>query len=406
MLLALRRLGHETAIDQDLIFRLGDQARRFFAERGNDPTHFVSGIARVHSRNVPAVLAAAHARGKQSRGLLYHVGVGAQQRGLSAADSFPSDLIDQASAQTSDAGCPNPSDAVVTQLAKPFAAAAPTLAQLCDALFVRSAKSHKPRVLHLVPGESFPHKAPLAWETGDVVGLTCAATPEHAQEKVASDRLPDLWLVDHSLAGLALPSAPHRFYDSFDALVADAVTSLALAWLSSRKAALWLASVPEHLGNLLLRRLTDQNVEVHRTAPPTGSKIVIASALDPNRHWLERVAKDDLVIVTGPTAKARAWTAELRERGALLLRPPLAPVIAARASTVLALQQRLTEPLHATPAGSLSLVDALVAPAPGDIVVDSMTTPTRALDGTPTPEEALVLARLRATSLLQGKGAL
>src|SRR6185369_12016470 len=56
LLLALQRLGHERQIEREPILKLGDLARSLFAEKGNNPTHFVSGAGKIHSRNVPPLL--------------------------------------------------------------------------------------------------------------------------------------------------------------------------------------------------------------------------------------------------------------------------------------------------------------------------------------------------------------
>src|SRR5262249_8402137 len=59
LLLALQAQGHETHIDPDAVFRLGDLTRSLLGEKGNDPTHFASGAARIHSMHVPALSAIA-----------------------------------------------------------------------------------------------------------------------------------------------------------------------------------------------------------------------------------------------------------------------------------------------------------------------------------------------------------
>jgi 4-hydroxy 2-oxovalerate aldolase len=208
LVLLLQRLGHEKKIDTEAVMRLGDVARSLFAERGNDPTNFASGAARLHSRYIPGVLKTAEERGRAPRTLLVQVGIEFARRGGRPTRVLGPDLLDAACEATPSAVPAPPSDAMIEAIAQGIERVSRVDVQaIGDTLFVRACKRRKKSVLHLVPSADFPFAAPLPWEGEGFVGLTVPITGDPGFDKLVADRLPDLVMVDEALpATIKLPA--------------------------------------------------------------------------------------------------------------------------------------------------------------------------------------------------------
>jgi hypothetical protein len=131
--------------------------------------------------------------------------------------------------------------------------------------------------------------------------------------------------------------------------------------------------------------------------------VVVCSSLSP--ALVEACRPGQTLVIYGRSDE-RGAVAEVRRRGARVLRPFLAPVIAARIEAMVALETRLAASLDSQALFGVLAVDAITAPAGREVVVDGFTHPTTVLDCEPggLSRAAIELARRRVESWLAGKG--
>jgi 4-hydroxy 2-oxovalerate aldolase len=385
LLLLLQRHGHERAIDVELVCRAGDLVRGL-VERGNDPTYYAAGSSEVHSSNVPALVALAESRGLPPRALLAAIAQGEKRLIGAGMKTFPEDIIAPAIARLPPATASEPRGPVIEVVADEIArASAPALPVLAQVLFARAAKWHRRGVLHVVPADQLPFAGPLAWEIDQLCGFTVGVADASALAKVdLGDRRPDVLVVDPALAGGALPAAPQRYVDAFQPILVEATIALANAY-AQRGARVSLVCRDAALGELLAAR-----------ADRRTCQIVAADAIA--RLAGEVQAGDGVIFVDEREPPAGA--SELAARGAQLLRPALASAIAAHLALLLDIHARLALPADG------ELVDAIRAPAAGQIAVDDLHCPGSVVAGNDSRADALTAATARAHELWRGKGRL
>jgi hypothetical protein len=131
--------------------------------------------------------------------------------------------------------------------------------------------------------------------------------------------------------------------------------------------------------------------------------VLVCASLSP--ALVEACRPGQTLVVYGRSDE-RGAVAEVRRRGARVLRPLLAPVIAARIEALVALETRLATSLDSQPLFGVQAVDAITAPAGHEVVVDGLTHPTTVLDCEPAElsRAAVEVARRRVESWLAGKG--
>jgi 4-hydroxy-2-oxovalerate aldolase len=399
-MLALQRLGHEKALDREAIYRLGETARSLFAERGNDPTCFVSGAAGIHSRALPGLFKLAEQRARSPREFVLRVGDEAEKRQCLVRDLFAQDLLDRVVEATPPSAPAPPVSAASELVARQIMRTSENdVAALCEDVFVRSIKRRKQGVVHFVMADDLFFPSALPWETGDLVGVTipCAA-PVTAE--LPRDRFVDVLVVDDRVPASTvekLPPPRHRFTFSFRALVADATVDLAL--LDGLPP--WVPAAETPLLQLVVARLGERNIQA-KEEPSGGPRVIVASAR--NQAWAERVRRDDVVVLVDGGDKARALADTLRGRGARVVRPLLAEAIGGRVRSLIQLRARS----HSAEAADGTFVDAFVAPGSSNVVVDDLGLPSQVLDrgALPLPQVAPEVAASRVRALVAGRGKL
>jgi 4-hydroxy-2-oxovalerate aldolase len=409
LLLALQRLGHETAIDSTAVLQLGDLARGLFAEKGNDPTNFASGTARLHSRYVPALLAYADQHHRHRRDFLIQVGKEAEQQGALACDSFAADLLDRAKQRSSADAAQHPNDKLVVAFAQAITqASALDLSHLAELLFTRARKRRKTSVFQLVLAEDFPFSAALPWESGSHVGVSVGVAASPVEPPWAADRHPDLLLLDDALTAVSW-SAPTSacLRHSFRALLADATATMASTLLAQSRTRVWLIGAGLTVQSMIETRLRERAITA--TAPDgagPGNSVILAGGS--MADWLTPLQSGDDVILLGRGPHARAVVDQARNRGVRVWRPPLGDWIAAAAAAQGALGRRMAPAGAAS--GPMRPVDTVIAPGQSDVVVDDPLLPTCVVDGaearSPELALALALAEQHLRTLLAGKGTL
>ena len=400
LLLALQKMGFESGIDREAVLQLGDLARGLFAERGNDPTHFVSGAARMHSRYVGNLTRMAKANGHAAREFIFQVGSAARRHALWNGDQFPPAVYAEATAALAARSTSTLAAPVVRQLATAIARVSRLdIAAVCDDVFGRATIARKRPVLHLVPAELYPFSGPLPWETADLCGVTMPASAAALEQKVPDDRSPRLLVVDDSLRVPAtLCPSSTRVFHSFAALVADAVTDLVVELRRVAPSATVQCAADETRSVALTKaRLAERGIEV-RPLDTAGARILLLAT---DKPW-PLITKDDVVVLVAGGRSSHVD--EARARGARILRPPIAAAIAGRATALAQLTDRLGQRENPTS----GLVDPLTAAAGGDLVVDRVGCPSHIVDAgaTSLDDASLVLAPLRAAGLLEGRGRL
>jgi 4-hydroxy 2-oxovalerate aldolase/long-chain acyl-CoA synthetase len=406
LLLALQHHGHEVEIVRDPVLRLGEMARSLFAEKGNDPTHFVSGAAGVHSRAVPTLYRLAEEQGRSPREFILRVGTEAERRSCTARDRFSTELIDQVIATTPHEPVLTPPPRLIETVARRFVPrTAADLADICEQLFVQSYKRRKTSVLHLVHDAAlFPFTSMLPWENGELVGATISLPAEASIPTMAPERMPEVLVTDPRLRLRegALTPRRRRLHLSFQALLADASADLIQALCPPA-----LAWIPEHeVLTLIAARLTEGTTSFSETEPLTGERVLLAHT--PAKEQLSKLRAGDTLVLLGGGPDARAAVDDARARSVKVLRPLLGPSIASKVSARLALADRLDQPLHSTMIGPLRVVDPFLPAAKDEIVVDAPAAPTSLLaDDRPAPSSApSVLAEARIGVLWSGDGQL
>jgi len=378
LLLMLQRAGHERDIDVELVCRAGDLVRGL-VERGNDPTYYAAGSSEVHSSNVPALVAYAESRGVPPRALLAAIGHGDKRLIGAGLKTFPEDIIGPAVARLPRAPLSEPRAPVVHVLAEDIARASePALPALAGVLFARASKWHRRGVLHLVPAAQLPFAGPVAWDIDQLCGVTVGVASASELARVdLGDRQPDVLVIDPALAGGALPRAKQTCTAAFQPIVVAATLALANA-CAQRGARVWLVCTDGATRELL--------------AGPHAYDVVASDALA--RLADDVRASDCLIFVDGRELPPCAR--ELAARGAQLLRPAFASAIAAHLAMMLDVSARLAAPADG------ELVDAIRAPAAGQVAVDDLQCPATVVGG----GDALPAATARARALWSGKGRL
>ncbi len=405
LLLLLQRLGHELQVDRDTILSMGEMSRSLFAERGNDPTHFVSGTARLHSRHVANLVRVAKQRGRSPRELLRLVGAEVNARNLISKNALPEALVDALCEQTPPSSIGAVPQGVVERVALGIERDSRVdLSTAVESLFVRSEKRHKPSVLHLVAAATFPFAAPLPWETGDYVGLTLPVTALSA-EAAKQDRLINVLLIDPRLNLAVEPKAELRLAYPFDALCADATADLAAACAADGQL-VWLGDLDEETRASVQWRLRERGVTSQSGTPcPASPKVIVAVS---GAGWTGTVGPRDTVVLCGRTPVSRSVVDQARATGAVVLRPALGPAIGAKVLALACCATRLGQPLQPRAFAEVTAVDSWIAPGSSDAVVDSLIAPTQVLDpGSRTVREvALAAAAVRTRRLAGGEGPL
>jgi 4-hydroxy 2-oxovalerate aldolase len=402
VILALQALGHAREIDVEPIARLAAMYRALFEGKGQNPMHFVSGAAMLHSRNVPAVTAEARARGLSLSDFMVRVGREARRERCLDQFVFPPAVFDRAAAGCQRAGAAEPSGALVGAIASRIAARAGAgLELLCEDLVVRAARHHLPSVLHLVPAGRFPFAGALPWQSDSLVGATAPWQPGAAE--LAPDRRPDYVVLDPALAGQAgLVPSRRTFTCAWDDLWLDAIRAAVTATSAAGGGGVWLPvpADPELRG--VADRLAAAGLPPSPERPADGRAIVVASSDDAAR-WTGRLAAGDVVIVADRRGRARDVVDAIRRAGAQALAPPIGAIAAARVHELVTLSAALA-PRLAAPAASAPWVDPLLAPGTDQAVVDVDL--AAIVDDGAQPRDALAtkLADARARTLVGGTG--
>lgn len=452
LILALQGRGHERAIDVEPIARLAAMYRVLFEGKGNHPMNFVSGAAMLHSRNVPAIVAEARARGLSLSDFMVRVGREARQEGCLDDFVFPAAVFERAAAGCQRSGSAAPSEALVGAIAGRLAARAGAdaggrLALVCEDLVVRAARYHLPSVLHLAPADRFPFTGALPWQSSVLVGASvpwasapgaapapaAASAPAQAVE-LAPDRRPDYVVVDPALAGVTgLPQGRRTFTCAWDDLWHDAIRAAVAAVVATGGGRVWLPVAGDPRLRRVAERLTAAGFEPSLERPagsPGGAgatrAIVVASGHAAS-GWLGALAAGDVVIVADRCSEARGLVDAIRQAGAQALAPPIGAIVAARVQELEALSAELAPRLAELgepgelggPGGSTSdatgestggptsaaaWVDPLLAPGTDQAVVDVGL--AAIVDEGTQPRGALVaqVAAARARALAGGTG--
>jgi len=399
LLLALQALRHEMDVRREHVFQAGALARALFAASGNDPLHFVSGVARLHSRVLPDLHRAARETGRSATEVIARVGVELTRRGLSCRGALPREIVDQACRDAPPQPRLVPSGELVGVIAEDIASASRAgLRSLAEALFVRSHKRHKVSVLHLVRAADFPFTRPLPWESAEHVGVTVPVDAGADCSGIEAARAPGILLLDESLAHRddLPPLAWQRLVDSFLRMLADVTADLAALHAGGKPCVLDARDIE---GEWIARRLSERRIQVSPRASSAGERLFIVrgDALGS----LPELEAGHTVILLGKVPPAMQPVVDrARARGARLVRPPLGPAIAARVAVLSA--------LHRDPGRRGALVDGTVVPATGEAVVDDPSSPSSVVDAPGGSIEAGIreAAAVRAASLLSGEGRL
>ena len=399
LLLALQQLGHETEIDTEAVMALGELARPLFAEKGNDPTYFVSGSAGIHSRALPSARKAASGAGRSVREFLLRLGQEAVRRGLSARDVFSDEVFRTVLEATPRQSQRVPTAAMVRRVGEALTRdSRPELRAHAESVFVNAIKSRRTGVLHLVDADTFPFAGPLPWESRDLVGLSVPV--RRGSIAALTERVPEIVVIDPELAGWpGIPRSARTLMLPYASLLTDAVVSLASALRAD--APVWVAAASGLEAVRAGLRARGCPVEERE---PSGERRVIIS--DGDRALLERLRAGDRVITLQSGPERVSFVDLARKKGAVVLVPPIGPALAGWVYAQLAAAQ-LAKSADLAPSlvGALRLVTPGVAAGSGELVVDATDCPARVVDATASqgalPVEALAL--LRATALLNGR---
>ena len=378
LLFMLQRIGHERGIDVESVSHAGDLVRGLLLEKGNDPTYFAAGASEIHSSNVEALVQFAVQRGLGARSLLAAISQGDVKLIGAGMKSFPEEVVGPACARATPIRDATPTRELVEVLGEDIArASSRSLVVLADVLYARAAKWHKRRVLHLVPAADLPFAGPVPWDLDKICGITVGVTADDLRNIDFGDRAPEVIVSDPAL-GDAVPGAATSLRDAFIPVVADAAAVLAAVCLDGG-ARVFVACSDAAIASAL----HDKRLRV--IGPADGDS------------WIADVQPSDTVIVAGHR-DVPANLAALAQRGTRLLRPAIAPAIAARVATLLDLRGRLAN------GRGQHLVDPIFVPAAGQAVVDDPSCPTTVLAGS----EAAVAAAAteRARTLARGRGRL
>jgi len=402
LILALQGKGHERDIDVEPIARLSSMYRALFEGKGNNPMHVVSGASMLHSRNLPAVTAQAEQRGLSLADYMVRVGREARQENCLDQFDFPAAVFDRAAEDCKRPISGEPSETLVRTIAGRLVSHnAGGIEGLCEDLVVRSARSHVPSVLHLVPGDVFPFEGALPWQSGAVVGATAAWSSAVA---LAPDRRPSYLLVDSALAGQpGLPAYRQRsFTCAWDDLWNDAIRAAVAAASASGPARVWLPAGDDPRLGRVAARLTASGFAPAHDRGASDRAIVVASSTGAAR-WTGQLRAEDIVIVIDRGAQARSSVDAIRQAGAQALTPPIGAVIAARVHELITLSAQIA-PLLAAPDRVAPWVGPLVAPGRDQAVVDvGLSTIIEAGPHEPA-ELAAQVACARARMLIDGTG--
>jgi 4-hydroxy-2-oxovalerate aldolase len=383
MLLLLQRSGHEPGIARDPILRLGDLARGLFAEKGNDPLHFVSGAARMHSRYVPALVKHAATLGLSAREFLHQFGRLAPD--LTAVEAPSAELIAATAAATESASVDLSEAALALAARELERCSEPSPASACDLLFARAGKRRKRTVLHLVAEGQPSFRGPLPWETTELTGLTVPVADLGALSAVGADRQPDILVLDDRLgpSPTGMRSLVLRLHQP--SIIADAVADL--VELLGPAATHFASHDP--ISQLAAARLRERGLPP-TNAPSTSQRLLVAATIEDAES--ARLSAGDTLIVHGaadPAAVDRA-----RAAGVTVLRPLLGPVIAGRVAALRALSERLRGPRVAVDLEGVRCVDALVAAGVDEATLDDLAAPAHLLEA----DEAMRARALRAAA--------
>lgn len=401
MVLALQQLGHELGIDSQLVLSLGDLARPLFAEKGNDPTFFVSGAAGIHSRALPPLRKIAAEQQRDFRQLLLRVGNEAKRLDLATRDAFTDSVVTaalEAIPQRPPRVAPSAlverlRDATMRETKIDFGAQT-------AALYTRGLRCRKTSVLHLVDASRFFLGGVLAWESGDLTGLSVPVQQSSLAE--LTDRLPDVVVYDAALASWpALPKGKRATLTmSFESMVNDATIALVCALAPT--APVWIpdeARLEVVCAALRARGITPVSAE------PAGARIVVTAG---DATLADRLRAGDRVVTTEVGAARSSFVDRAHAAKAVVLLPVLGPQIAGSVYAALAAHDVVTASAFSSiPVGDVAMVAPYVAPGRGQIMVDNVTAPRRVFDaGSGTTVPFAELAKLRATAILNGKAGL
>ncbi len=387
LLLLLQGLGHGGDMAIDPILRLGDLARPLFEDKGQDPTYFASGVAQIHSSNVPLLMKHAEAQDRSPRAFLLEVGRNETKLIGVGVKTLPAEVTDPAIARTPKVWRPNVDDVVVDILAEQIArASGGDLAGLCESLFVTSAKSHKPSILHLVPADQLWFAGGVAWETEGWVGVTA---PVGGAGFVCKERGPSVLVVDPAVTGVDVAAGQVVRY-AFHRIVADATVDTVEAALGVEVGPVSL-EVTGPLRDLLASRLAESGISL---AEPRNARVRVVDGS--GNDWASSAHPGATIVFLGAQAGAGAAVGRARAAGARVIRPHLGRAVAGRVTALGGIATRVRTPATAE-IGSLKLVDAAVAATEDEIVVDDVAFPSQFVAG---PGDRLSIAKAVARQRL------
>jgi 4-hydroxy-2-oxovalerate aldolase len=396
LLLLLQSLGHEREIAIDPVLRLGDLARPLFEDKGQDPTFFASGIAQIHSGNVPVLLKHATENGRSQRAFLIEVGRNEKKLVAVGVKSLPPDISGPATERTPPAWHPEPADAAIHALADQFLrASGPDLAAACEAMFVNGLKAHKPTVLQLAPSDQLWFDGAVAWESESWIGVTA---PLPAGGFTLRERGPAVLMIDPSLGQVDV-AAGQVIRHGFHRVLADAITDTVDAALAMDAGSVSL-EVTGPLRDILRGRLAELGTNLS-DARAARVRIVDAAAGD----WAATASAGSTIILLAPHSGDAVTRA--RAAGARVIRPNLGRAVAGRVTALAGLANRLRAPSTAEES-ALHVVDVTHAAGADDVVVDDVQFPSHLVSaGThDRAAAATAVARLRLKAMLAGRGRL
>lgn len=412
LLFVLQELGIETGVDAFAVARLADLVRALFAEKGNSPTHFVSGVVKQHSRQLAQIVAASEKKGLSLREYIFHFGKEVQKRNLLGRE-FGESLLDEVAQAMPKVSVPKPSTQLVQELAKGVlrkSSVDPT--EICGDLFSRFYKKRKLSVLCLMNKEIYPFKGPLIFENGDCVGTAVAYSSEINWANVPKDRRPEYLLVDSklNLADTLKDFSKNVISVSFKNWLQEATIELISALLAKNQRVVWVPDVqaPELLG--LVDRLREMGVSVNSGIEmPSGERIVLTAMGDSSR--LKDLGAADLIVTLAHAESAIHLADVMQSKGIPVLRPALDALLSSKSVSLIQMVVRVENPNQRVKVGGTTAVNCLVVPASAEVVVDSLSLPSQVADwgglaSTGVPVVSVAIADQRAQGLLAGKGSL
>lgn len=390
LLLLLQRMGHERAVRAATISQLGDMIRELLADKGNDPTNYISGAAEIHSANLSALQGVADQRGLPLRSLLSGLAQGSTRIVGYKLTSFPDEAIDAACQNQGSTPELEPESELVEVIADEVKRASGSdLQALSGVLFTRAAKHQKTAVLHLAPARSFPFLRPLPWVAGDFYGFSVPFDEPALDASRLGKRRPAIVVAESSLQLTGLADAL-VLRVPFTHVLADAVALTATVAAQSGATRVWLAGVSEELKSALNTRLEQ---------PSGDRRIEYLPAL--TAATLEGIASTDTVVLaTG--SPDDSWLAQARDRGIALLRPALAAATASKVSAHMQVRSEIAQ--HDRDA---EYIGPLFVPGRNQVVVDIPAAPRSTIAAPDAGQDVHErVARARAKSLLSGLGPL